>query len=164
MWCSKHQTLPVGGSHVWHLLCIVHINSILLHITLVIYFQCQRFNRPINLRLCSVSHVNEWVRRTGGMILVGNLKYSKKKVLHCHFGPPQIPHGLTWEWAQASTVRVRWLSSWLLPRGLYVISVSSIHIVLQDKCLAAFCVSISTATFCYIICSSQFIIVFWLCL
>ena len=37
-----------------------------------------------------------------------------------HF-PPQIPHGLLWDWTQASTVRGWWLTTWAMAPPIFSI-------------------------------------------
>jgi hypothetical protein len=45
--------------------------------------------------------VHEWIWCTGGMILTGKMKWLREKPVPVPLCPPQIPHGLPWEWTWA---------------------------------------------------------------
>jgi hypothetical protein len=70
--------------------------------------------RPLTGPLSIPQMIHEWIWSSGGMILTGENRRTLRNPVPVPLCPPQIPHGLSWEWTRAAVVRSRRLTSWAM--------------------------------------------------
>jgi hypothetical protein len=97
----------------------------------------------------------------------GKTEVLGEKPLPVPLCPPQIPHGLTWDWSRASAVSGRWLTAWAMARPMPALVNSTLILVIQmlvkkkrftsywhrvvpDWTHVIFCYSLDVCAFCYV--------------
>jgi hypothetical protein len=56
--------------------------------------------------------------------------------------PPQIPHGLAWDWTRTSAVRGRRQTAWTLAPPLWILNCSSIYVHIDESALSFVCLGV----------------------
>jgi hypothetical protein len=75
----------------------------------MLFFKCivSRYCQLLGYIVFVIHEWNEWI--IGWMVLTAKTKVLREEPVSVPISPAKIPHGLAWEWMQASVARVQWL-------------------------------------------------------